>query len=334
MKAIVYENYGPPDVLKLKEVPKPSITDDQVLVRVVAAAANPLDWHLIRGEPFIARIEMGLFKPKVNIPGADIAGWVEAVGKNVIQFKPGDAVFGSPYEFTLGGFAEFMAIKAEGLVHKPDNVTFEQAAAVPVAALTALQGLRFGGIQAGQDVLINGASGGVGTSAVQIARARGAEVTGVCSTRNLDLVRSIGAEHVIDYTQQDFTKIGKQYDLIFDCVGNRSVADLKRALKPNGTASIAGFTSMGRMLEHQIIGPLQSKPAGKTVKMMPTAKTLQEDLVILRDYLAEGALIPVIDRCYPLAEAPEAIAYLETMRARGKVIIKVENAGTTHDGSR
>jgi len=241
MKAIVYTNYGSPDVLQLKEVAKPTPTDNQVLIKIQAAATNPLDWHSMRGEPFLVRLGGGLRKPKETRLGADIAGRVEAVGKAVTHFQPGDAVFG----VCAGGFAEYACAREDRIALKPANLSFEAAAAVPVAAFTALQGLRdTGKIQAGQKVLINGASGGVGTFAVQIAKTFGAEVTGVCSTRNLQMVRSIGADHVIDYTQADFTRNGQQYDLIYDAVANRSVADIRRALSPSGICAIAGFSSM------------------------------------------------------------------------------------------
>lgn len=235
MKAIVYETYGSPDVLEMKEVATPTPQANEVLIKVQATSANPLDWHLMRGEPFLARLENGLQKPKVTRLGADVAGRVEAVGANVTRFQPGDAVFGENFTRGLGAFAEYVAVSEDALALKPESLSFEAAAAVPIAALTALQGLRNKGqIQAGESVLVNGASGGVGTFAVQIAKALGAEVTGVCSTRNVELVRSIGADHVIDYTKEDFTQKRGHYDLIFDAVGNRSVGDLVRALKPKG----------------------------------------------------------------------------------------------------
>jgi len=281
MKAIVIEKYGSPDVLQFKEVERPTPKDNQVLLRVQAASANPLDWHLMRGEPFIARLMgTGLLKPKSSKVGADVAGRVEAVGKDVTQFKPGDDVFGA----CNGSFAEYACAREDRLALKPANVSFEEAAAIPVAATTALQGLRNKGqIQPGQKVLVNGASGGVGTFAVQIAKSYGTEVTGVCSTRNLDLVRKIGADHVVDYTQEDFTKNEQQrYDLIFDAVGNRSVSDYKRALKPGGTCAVAGFSSMPRMFEHTALGPLRSKTGNKKVGGMGMAKINQNDLVFLK----------------------------------------------------
>lgn len=324
MKAIVYERYGSPDVLQFKEVEKPTPKDAEVLVKVYAAAANPLDWHLMRGEPFLARLENGLQKPKVTQLGADMAGQVESVGKHATQFQPGDAVFGEAFKSGLGSFAEYVSVPEKALVSKPDNISFEQATAVPIAALTALQGLRNKGhIQAGQTVLVNGASGGVGTFAVQIAKALGAEVTGVCSTRNLDMARSIGADHVVDYTKEDFTRNGLQYDLIFDAVGNRSVADLKRALNPEGNCAVAGFTTLSGLIQIMLLGGWVSRTSSKKIGMMPTVDTNKDDLRFLKSLLEAGEIVPVIDKCYPLNETAKAIRYLETGRARGKVIIIV-----------
>jgi NADPH:quinone reductase-like Zn-dependent oxidoreductase len=333
MKAIVYAEYGSPDVLQLKEVEKPSPTpalaggareEDEVLVKIHAASVNPADWHLMRAEPFLARLENGLRRPKNTRLGVDIAGRVEAIGKDVTQFQPGDEVFGEKFETGLGGFADYVSVLERALALKPTNVSFEAAAAVPLAALTALQGLRNKGqIQPGQKILINGASGGVGTFAVQIAKALGTEVTGVCSTRNLDMVRSIGADHVVDYTKDDFTRNGGQYDLIFDAVGNRSVSDLKRALSPNGICVIAGFTTMSLLFESMVLGPLMSMIGSKKIGRMDTVHTNKDDLLFLKELLEAGKVVPVIDRCYPLSETAEAIRYLETGRARGKVIIMV-----------
>ena len=324
MKAIVIEKYGSPDVLQFKEVERPTPKDNQVLVRVQAASANPLDWHLMRGEPFIARLMgTGLLKPKSSKVGADVAGRVEAVGKDVTQFKPGDEVFGT----CNGSFAEYACAREDRLALKPANVSFEEAAAIPVAATTALQGLRNKGqIQPGQKVLVNGASGGVGTFAVQIAKSYGTEVTGVCSTRNLDLVRKIGADHVVDYTREDFTRNEQQrYDLIFDAVGNRSVSDYKRALKPGGTCAVAGFSSMTRMFEHSALGPLMSKTGNKKVGGMGMAKINQNDLVFLKQLVETQKVRPVIDRHYRLSETADAIRYLEAGHAQGKVVITVES---------
>jgi NADPH:quinone reductase-like Zn-dependent oxidoreductase len=323
MKAIVLTKYGSPDVLQFKEVEKPTPNDNQVLVRVHAASANPLDWHEMRGAPFIARLSTGLLKPKNSKVGADVAGRVEAVGKDVTQFKPGDDVFGG----CNGSFAEYVCARGDRLALKPGNLSFEEAAAIPVAAITALQGLRDKGqIQPGQKVLVNGASGGVGTFAVQIAKSYGTEVTGVCSTRNLDMVRKIGADHVVDYTQEDFTKNEQQrYDLIYDAVGNRSVSDYKRALKPGGTCAVAGFSSMPRLFEHAVVGPLRSKTGNKKVGLMGMAKLNQKDLDFLKELVEAGKIVPVIDRRYPLSETADAIRYLEEGHAQGKVVITVDH---------
>jgi NADPH:quinone reductase-like Zn-dependent oxidoreductase len=321
MKAIVRTRFGSPDVLELQEVEKPVLEDGHVLVRVRAASLNLGDWHSTRGRPYIIRF-MGLRQrtPKDRILGWDFAGIVEAVGSNVKEFQAGDEVFGS----SIHTLAEYVAVKDIGVVRKPTNVTFEQAAAVPVAAYTALQGLRdVGGIQAGQEVLINGASGGVGTFAVQIAKVLGGNVTGVCSTKNLDLVRSIGADRVIDYTREDFTKAGHRYDLIFDVAGNHSFSACKRALKPNGTLVLAGQT--GRR-EHSIFPFLKAGLLARFVRYRLRsfiAKRKKEDLNTLREYLETGKITPVIDRTYPLREVPEAMRYLGTLHARGKVVITV-----------
>ena len=321
MKAIVYTQYGSPNVLQFKEVEKPAPTDGQILVKIYAASANPLDWHLMRASPFLARLAGGLRKPKDPRLGADFAGRVEAVGANVAQFQPGDEVFGA----STGAFAEYICVADSEVALKPANLSFEQAAAVPVAATTALQGLRdTGQIHTGQRVLVNGASGGVGTFAVQIARALGTEVTGVCSTRNLDMVRSIGADHAIDYMKEDFTRTGQHYDLIYDAVGNSSVSAYRRALNPGGTCVVAGFTSLPRLFEHMLLGPLRSKIGDKKVGLMGTAQIKQQDLVSLRELLEAGKVTPVIDRRYSLRELPEAIRYLEAKHARGKVVITVD----------
>ncbi len=324
MKAIVYTQYGSPDVLQLTDVEKPMPKEHEVLVKIHTAATNALDWHFVRAEPFLARLENGLFKPKNTKLGADFAGWVEAVGSQVTQFKPGDEVVGNNFGHGLGAFAEYICVREEVMVLKPAHVSFEAAAAAPTSALTALQGLRDKGlIQPGQKVLINGASGGVGSFAVQIAKAFGAEVTGVCSTRNLDMVRSIGADHVIDYTQEDFTSDGQQYDLIYCAVGNRSIADYQRVLKPQGVCVIAGFTTLRLLFEHMILGPHRSKVGGQRIGTSGTVAPNPEDLAFIMELLASGKVVPVIDRCYPLSETAEAIRYLETGRARGKVIIGV-----------
>ena len=280
----------------------------------------------MRGAPFLARLAGGLRKPKDPRLGADLAGRVEAVGSNVTQFQPGDEVFG----VGTGSFAEYASVPENRVALKPTKSSFEEAAAVPVAAITALQGLRDKGhIQPGQKVLINGASGGVGTFAVQLAKAFGAEVTAVCSTRKVDMVRSIGADHVIDYTQEDFTRNGQYYDLIYDAVGNRSVSAYKRALNSNGTCVIAGFQNLPRLFEHTVLGPLRSKTGNKKVGLMGTAKMNQKDLVFVKELLEAGKVVPVIDRRYPLSEVAEAIRYLEERHARGKVVITVDQKDKT-----
>lgn len=322
MKAILFNKYGSPDVLRLEEVEKPTPKENQVLVKVMAAAANPLDWHRMRADPFLVRLGEGFFRPKNPRLGADFAGRVEAVGKDVTEFQPGDEVFGEG----IGGFAEYVCAAERIVVHKPANVSFEEAAAVPVVGLTALQGLRHAGeIQPGQKVLVNGASGGVGTFTVQLAKSFGAEVTGVCSTRNLEMVRSIGADHVVDYTKEDFTRNGQQYDVIYDAIGNRSVADYRRALKPQGSCIIAGFTTIPRLLEHALLGGWTSRTGNKKIGLMGVAQPNKKDLIIIKELLENGKVVPVIDRRYPLDETAAAIRYLETGRARGKVIITVEN---------
>ena len=328
MKAIVYHDYGSPDVLRLEEIEKPVPTDNQVLIRVRAASVNPLDWHFMRGSPYVGRISMGLTKPEVARLGVDLAGQVEAVGKNVTQFKPGDEVFGDRF----GAFAEYVSANEKSVVLKPSNVTFEEAAAVPVAAVTALQGLRDKGrLEAGQKVLINGASGGVGTFAVQIAKSFGAEVTGVCSTKNVDLVRSLGADKVIDYTREDFTKGGQRYDLILDMVGNHSMSDNARALTPKGNYVLVGSTDKGRWLG-PVATMLKAVAVSKFVSpnLLPfLANTNQADLTTLGDLMQAGKMKAIIDRRYKLSEVPEAIRYLEEGHARGKVVITLENGDET-----
>ena len=321
MKAIVYTKYGPPDdVLELKEVEKPTPKDDQVLVKVHAASINYCDWAFVRGEPFLARLWSGLLKPKYKIPGADVAGRVEAVGRNAKQFQPGDEVFGELGLFGLGAFAQYVSVPENALVLKPANISFEEAAAVPYTAITALQGLRDNGqIQPGQKVLIVGASGGIGTFAVQIAKSFGAEVTGVCSTRNLDMARSIGADQVIDYTQEDFTKSGQCYDLILAANGYHPISDYKRALSPKGIYVMVGG-SMAQMFQAMLLGPWISMTGSKKMGAL-MAKPNQEDLVFMKELLEAGKVVPVIDRRYPLSEVAEAIRYLEEGHARGKVVI-------------
>ena len=326
MKAIVYYNYGSPDVLRCEEIAKPTAGNDEVLIQVRAAALNPYDWHFMRGLPYLVRIIAGLRKPKVVRLGFDVAGEVEAIGRNVTRFKPGDAVFGGCGGALAGALAEYACATESALAMKPDNVTFEQAGSAPMAALTALQGLRDKGkIQSGQKVLVNGAAGGVGTFAVQIAKAFGAQVTGVCSTRNIEMVRSIGADQVIDYTREDFAKGAKRYDLILDAVGNRSLSDCKSVLAPKGILVMAGGQAdpwmigvVGRALRATALSRMGSQ---KLVGMLTKAST--QDLNVMREFMEAGKVKPVIDRCYRLSEVPEAIRYLEEGHARGKVVISL-----------
>ena len=325
MKAILCPKYGSPDVLVLAEVEKPVPKDGQVLLKVCAAAANPLDWHGMRGQPIIARMGGGYRAPKDPRLGADVAGRVEAVGKSVTEFRPGDAVFG----ICKGAFAEYVCAGESKVALKPANVSFEAAAASPVVGFTALQGLRDKGhIQPGQRVLVNGASGGIGTFAVQYAKSVGAEVTGVCSTRNLSLARSIGADHVIDYTRQDFCRGEQKYDLIYDTIGNRSAFDLHRALNPQGICIIAGFTTFPRLIQNMLLGRVLSKRGGKTVAFQGIAATPKADLLVIRELLETGKVVSVIEKCYPLSETAEAIRHLETNRARGKVVVAVEHCSS------
>jgi NADPH:quinone reductase-like Zn-dependent oxidoreductase len=323
MKAIVYYNYGSPDVLRREEIEKPAAGNNQVLIKVRAASINPYDWHLMRGMPYIVRIPTGLRTPKNPRLGADVAGQVEAVGSNVTQFKPGDGVFG----MCQGAFAEYVCASESAVAMKPDNLTFEQAAAVPMAGFTALQGLRDKGkIQPGQRALINGAAGGVGTFAVQIAKSFGADVTGVCSTRNVDMVRSIGADRVIDYTQQDFTKSGQRYDLLFDCVGNHSFSACRRVLNPKGIYLPVGGPS-GRWkigLAGAIKRLVLSRFMSQNLIAFFLAKPSKQDLTVMHDLMATGKVTPVIDKRYAWSEVPEAIRYLEQGHARGKVVITFE----------
>ncbi len=325
MKAIVYTKYGPPDVLQLKEIEKPTPQDNEILVKVHAASVNASDWHVLRGKPFLVRLMgFGLLKPKNKILGADIAGRVEAVGRNVKQFQPDDEVFGT----IKGGFAEYVCARENALALKPANMSFEEAAAVPMAAVTALQGLRDKGqIQPGQKVLINGASGGVGTFAVQIAKSFGAEVTGVCSTRNLDMARSIGADHVIDYTQEDFTQNGQRYDLILAANGYHSISDYKRALSPRGTYVMTGG-SMAQFFQVLLLGPWISMTGSKKMGNL-LAKLNQKDLVFMKELLEAGKVVPVIERRYALSQVAEALRYLEEGHAQGKVVITLEQNDKT-----
>ncbi len=323
MKAIVYTKYGSPDVLELTEVEKPTHKDNEVLIKVHAASANAADWHLLRGDPFLLRLDSGILNPKYQILGADIAGRVEAVGRNVKQFKPGDDVFGDLSACGWGGFAEYVSVPENALVLKPSNISFEEAAAVPMAAVTALQGIRdTGQIQPGQKVLIHGASGGVGTFAVQIAKSFGAKVTAVCSTRHLDIVRSIGADQVIDYTQEDFTQNGKRYDLIIATNGYHSLSEYKSALSPEGIYVCTGGT-MAQIFESILLGPLMSRNGSKKMRNMGSARPNQKDLGVMKELLETGKVLPVIDKRYSLSEVPEALRYLGEGHARGKVVITI-----------
>ncbi len=327
MKAIRYDRYGPPDVLELRDIDMPAVGDDEVLVRVRAASVNPLDWHFMRGAPYLVRMVAGLSRPRANANrlGADMAGSVEAVGKTVTEFRPGDEVFGGLED--RGTLAEYISIRQDAVVlKKPAGLTFEQAASVPVAAFTALQALRDKGrVQPGHKVLVNGASGGVGTFAVQIAKAFGAEVTGVCSTQNAEMVASIGADQVVDYTREDFTRAGRRYDLLVDIAGNRTLSETRRVLVPKGVLVAVGGPDKGHW-----IGPL-----GRTARMALLSPAVSQrmvfflahqnkgDLAVLHELLEAGKVTPVIDRTYPLSAAAEAIGYLEEGHARGKVVITV-----------
>ncbi len=325
MKAIVYEKYGPPDVFQLKEVEKPIPKDDEVLVKVYAVSVTHADWAFVRGKPFLVRLMYtGLLKPKHTILGADIAGRVETVGINVKKFQPGDEVFGDLGAYGWGGFAEYVSVPESALELKPAVMTFEEAAAVPQEAIVTLQVLRHKvQIQPGQKVLINGASGGIGTFAVQVAKYFGAEVTGVCSTKKLDMVRSIGANHVIDYTKEDFTKSGQTYDLIFDIVANRSIFDYKRALSPKGNYVAVAFSPAALF-----IGPWISMTGSKKMGSLVVKKN-DKDLVFIKELLEASKIVPVIDRVYPLSEVAEAVRYYGEGHPQGKVVITVEHSNKT-----
>jgi NADPH:quinone reductase-like Zn-dependent oxidoreductase len=319
MKAVVYHNYGSPDVLQIEDVEKPTPNENQVLVKVHATSINAGDYRVMRANPFLVRLGGGLLRPKDTRLGSDVAGRVEAVGGNVKQFRPGDEVFGCRH----GAFAEYVCAREGLLALKPANISFEEAAAVPVAALTALQGLRdAGGIRPGQKVLIQGASGGVGTFAIQLARSFGAEVTAVCSPRNLEMARSIQADHIIDYTKEDFTRNGQRNDLIFAVNGYHSLSAYKRALSPQGIYVCAGGT-MPQLFQAMLLGSLMSQKGGKKLGFMGIAEVKQEDLVFLADLLKEGKIVPVIDRSYLLSEIAEAMRYVEEKHAQGKVVITV-----------
>jgi NADPH:quinone reductase-like Zn-dependent oxidoreductase len=314
MKAFLWEGYGPPkQALRMAEIEQPVPGLDEVLVRVLGVSVNPADWHSMRGKPAFSRLTLGLLRPKHKILGVDVAGLVEAVGGGVTRFGPGDEVYANLLDHGYGAFAEYVSVPVDAMSLKPPSLSFEESAAVPMAAVTALQGLQHHGeIRVGQTVLVNGASGGVGTFAVQIAKSYGAEVTGVTSSRNLDLVRSLGADDVVDYTTTDFALTGSRYDLLLDTIGNRSVADLRRALAEGGNAAVTGFTSMSGLLGVSLRG-------GKDVARVE-AHVTTKDLELLSELIEAGGVRPLIDRRYPFAEIPAAIAYLEQGRARGKVV--------------
>jgi NADPH:quinone reductase-like Zn-dependent oxidoreductase len=327
MKAIVYDGYGPPENLELREIEKPGVGDDGVLIRVRAAALNPLDWRVIRGEPYLVKVMNGFRAPKGQIPGVDVAGEVEEVGANVSELRPGDSVFGR----ADGSLAEYVCSGEDKLVPKPTELSWEQAAAIPVAGSTGLQAVRDAAdLQPGQSILVNGAAGGVGTFAVQIAKERGGEVTGVCSTANLELVRSLGADHVVDYTVDDFTRNGRQHDVLVSICGNRSLGELRRALTSEGTLVYVGDGTGRNEKGDGLLGPLGTMIKGRIVSLgtrqrlpMFVTKRSKEDLVDLGELVVAGKLRPVIDRTYPLADAAEAMRHLETGHARGKVIVTV-----------
>ena len=316
MKAFLWERYGPPETLRMAEVEKPTPEAGEALVKVLGVSINPADWHSLRAKPAFSRLTLGLLRPKHRILGVDLAGQVEAVGSGAARFKPGDEVYANLLDHGYGAFAEYASVPAEVMALKPANLSFEEAAAVPMAAVTALQGLRHHGpIRPNEKVLVNGASGGVGHYAVQIAKTYGAEVTGVTSGRNADLVRSLGADDVVDYTTTDFARTGRRYDLVFDTIGNRSVTDLRRTLAEGGKAAVTGFTSMGKLMGVSLRG-------GKDIAQVK-AKVTAEDLELLSGLIESGKVRPQIDRRYPFAEIPAAIGYLEQGRARGKVVVGV-----------
>jgi NADPH:quinone reductase-like Zn-dependent oxidoreductase len=325
MKAMVYTQYGPPDVLQLKDIEKPTPKDDQVLIKVQAASVNRSDWEGLIGKPLYARIG-GLRRPRGQILGSDIAGRVEAVGSNIKRLRPGDEVFGLLPEYK-GGFAEYVCTREQGLALKPAGMTFEDVATIPQAGVIAWQGIRAKGeVQPGQQVLINGAGGGGGMFAVQLAKLAGAEVTGVDNAGKLDFMRSLGADHVVDYTREDFTKRGTQYDLILDLVAHRSVFAYKRALKPNGRYLFVGG-SVFTLFQALLLGPLLSRTSGRHIRLLSVQPSLQ-DLVSITELCEAGTVVPAIDRRYPLREVPDALRYLGEGRSKGKLVITVEDEGT------
>ncbi len=322
MKAAIRTRYGPPDVVQIGEIEKPVPKDNEILVKIRAVALNPLDLFQLRGAPVLRGIP-GMRKPKQKILGCDIAGQVEAVGKQVKEFQAGDEVFGVP-GFNGGGYAEYACTTADKVALKPSNCSFVQAAAIPIAGLTALQGLRdYGSIQAGQKVLVYGASGGVGTFAVQIAKLFGAEVTGVCSTGKMEATRTLGADHVIDYTREDFTKSGLLYDLILGANSHHSIFDCRRALKPGGTYVVVGG-GLPQIVQAVMLAPFLSRIGSKKTCFF-IAKISQKDLIFLKDLVESGKLVPIIDRTYPLSDVVEALRYLEQRHAKGKVVLTVEH---------
>ena len=327
MKAIVFTKYGSPDVLQLKEVAKPTPKDDEVLIKVHAASVNDWDWAFMRGKPFVLRLLFGLLKPKVNILGVDVAGQIEAVGKNVKKFQPDDEVYGDISECGFGGFAEYVCARENALILKPSNMTFEEAASIPHTAMLAVQGLiDKGQIQQGQKLLINGAGGGVGTFGVQIAKLYGVEATGVDSSSKLDMLRSIGFDHVIDYKQEDFTKNGQCYDLILDAKTNRSIFDYARSLSPNGTyVTVGGFLT--RLFQAFILGPWISMLSKKNIHIV--ALKPNKDLSYMNELFEAGKVKCVIDGPYTLSEVPKAIQYFGEGKHKGKVVISVEHANNT-----
>jgi len=318
MKAFAYHQYGSPKVLRSEEVSKPEPADHEILIKVRSISLNPAEWHYLNATIFLVRLEAGMLKPKNPYLFADISGTVAATGRLVSDFKPGDEIMGRN---KVGGYAEYACIASSDAVHKPANISFSEAAATPLAALTALQGLNaYTSIQPGQKVLINGASGGIGTFAVQLAKLKGAEVTGVCSTRNLELVQSIGADYVIDYLQEDFTRQGKKYDLILDAIGNRSPSDLSRALKQNGFCSVVGFTNFFRLSQVMMQGKFIAAASKKIVRMYD-AKMRKDDLAYIASLIEANKITPVIERHYAFEETPEAFRHLGSRRARGKIVI-------------
>lgn len=322
MKAVVCTKYGSPDVLQLQEVPKPTPKADEVLIKVHAASVNALDLHFLRGKPFIRLMFGGLFKPKYPILGGDVAGTVAAVGKNVQQFQPGDEVFGEMSNNGLGAFAEYTCAKENSITRKPANITFEQAAALPIAAQTAIQGLRdLAQVQAGQKVLINGAAGGVGNFAVQLAKQYGCEVTGVCRTDKVEMVRAMGADHVIDYKQEDFTQRGEQYDIIFDIAASRPFDQCKRALTAKGHYVLVGG-SVARIFQLLLFNRFISEKNGQQFHSM-IAKINQQDLRTLGELVETKQITPIIDQCYPLSQVADALRHLESGNTKGKVVISV-----------